>query len=60
MTKQEAIDYYGGAPALATALNVSRQAIYQWESVPDLQQLRLEKITGGKLKADKNITTDAA
>lgn len=52
MTKDEAIRYFGGVPALARALGIRRQAIYQWESVPEKQQLRLEKITGGALVAE--------
>lgn len=52
MTKDDAINHFGGVPALATALGIQRQAVYQWDKVPEKQQLRLEKITGGKLLAD--------
>lgn len=52
MTKDEAIKHFDGAPALAKALGIERQAVYQWGKVPMKQQLRLEKITGGALKAD--------
>jgi hypothetical protein len=52
MTKDEAIQHFGGAPALAKALGIERQAVYQWDKVPEKQQLRLEKITAGALVAD--------
>lgn len=52
MTKEEAIEHFGGVSALADALSINRQAVYQWTDVPDKQQLRLEKITNGALKAD--------
>jgi len=53
MTKQEAIDHYGGVPALAKALNVSRPAIYQWAEIPPLRQVQLQRLTRGRLKADE-------
>lgn len=53
MTKQDALDHFGGATKLAAALGVSRPAIYQWgETIPPLRQLQLQRITRGKLKAD--------
>lgn len=30
MTKDEAIELYGGASALAAALEISRQAVHKW------------------------------
>jgi hypothetical protein len=59
MSKEEAIKYFGGAPALAKALGIERQAVYQWDKVPEKQQLRLEKITNGDLRADPEITEAA-
>lgn len=55
MTKDEAITHFGGVVALADALGINRQAIYQWDEVPDKQQLRLEKMTNGALKANPDI-----
>lgn len=52
MTKQEAIEYFGSVPKLAEALNINRQAIYQWEEIPPLRQLQIERKTGGELQAD--------
>lgn len=52
MTKDDAINYFGSIPALADALGIKRQAVYQWDKVPEKQQLRLEKLTEGRLQAD--------
>lgn len=52
MTKEEAIKHFGGAPALAEALGVFRQAVYQWDEIPAGRQFQIELLTGGALKAD--------
>lgn len=53
MTKKEAVNYFGSASRVAEALNLTRAAVSQWpEVVPELRQLQLERITGGKLKAE--------
>jgi hypothetical protein len=52
MRKSDAIEYFGGAQKLATALGLkSRQAIYQWpgELVPDLYQYKIHHLSGGAL-----------
>jgi hypothetical protein len=52
MKKSDAIAYFNGSPKkLATAVGLkSRQAIYKWpDEVPDLYQLALHKLSGGKL-----------
>jgi len=51
MTKQQAIQHYGTVAALAAALNVRVQAVYQWKSIPMLCQYELERATDGKLVA---------
>lgn len=54
MTTKEAIDYFGGVKALAQALDIWPTGISRWgKSPPMLRQYEIEKITGGKLKADK-------
>ena len=53
MKKAEAIDHFGSPALLAKALNITVQAIWQWdEEVPLLRQYQLERITAGALKAD--------
>lgn len=54
MTKNEAIQHFGGVSALARALGINRWAIYQWgDRPPEGRQYQLELMTGGALKADK-------
>lgn len=59
MTKQDAIKHFGGVRELASALGVSPPAIYQWEEVPPIRQVQLQRITKGKLKADDKATKPA-
>ena len=57
MKKQDAIDHFGGVPALATVLGITRSAIYQWpEDVPETSAFKIESITGGKLKAIEDVS----
>lgn len=61
MTKQEAVNHFGSASRVAEALNLTRAAVSQWpELVPELRQLQLERITGGKLRAESPATKVAA
>lgn len=56
MTLEEVVKYYRTNGAIACALGVTRQAINRWRrqgKVPIFSQIMLEKITGGKLKADE-------
>lgn len=53
MTKQQAVRHFETQTALAKAAKVSRQAVSQWESVPDAQQIWLENLTKGALMADR-------
>ena len=52
------IKHFGSQVAAATALGVTQPTISNWKSrgkIPKLQQLRIEHITSGKLRADKKI-----
>lgn len=56
MRKKDAIAYFGTQQALADALGIKTQSITDWpEMVPELRQLQLERITGGRLSADPSI-----
>lgn len=52
MTKDQAIKHFGSGAKVADALKITRQAVSNWVDVPLLQQVRLQKITRGKLKAE--------
>ncbi len=41
-----AISKAGGGAALASALNLTRQAVYQWRLVPPQHVLDVEKLSG--------------
>jgi DNA-binding transcriptional regulator YdaS (Cro superfamily) len=43
---QQAIEAVGGLRALARMLNISHQAILQWDRIPDDRILEIEKKTG--------------
>lgn len=58
MKIDQVIKYFGSQVAVADALGVQQPAVSMWRTrghVPHLQQLRLEHITGGKLKASPDI-----
>lgn len=56
MTKKQAIDHYKTQVLLAKALGIRQPTISQWgEFPPPLRQLQLERLTGGKLKAEPGI-----
>jgi len=54
MTKTEALAFYdGNVSALARALDMDQSTFYSWGTFPPGgRQLQLERITGGKLKAE--------
>lgn len=43
---EHAIQKAGGGATLASALNLTRQAIYQWRLVPSQHVLEVERISG--------------
>lgn len=43
---QRAIDSGGGLAALAGALGITEQAVSQWDEVPPLRVLAVERVTG--------------
>lgn len=52
MKTAEAITHFGSIPALARALGIARQAIYQWgETVPVGRAFQIQVITNGVLVA---------
>ena len=54
MFKKEVITYFGSCSAIAEALGVSKSSVSQWgETVPQLRAYQIERLTGGKLKAEE-------
>lgn len=50
MRKQDVLDRFGGAAAVAAALGITRSAVYQWgDEVPLLSALHIERLTNGEL-----------
>ena len=48
MTKQEAIDLFGSKRALQSALNCSRQMIFQWNN--ELTQAQSDRVIGAAMR----------
>lgn len=58
MKLEKLIAHFGTQVAAAHAIGVTQPTISNWRTrghIPHLQQLRIEYITGGKLKADPKI-----
>jgi hypothetical protein len=60
MTKQQAIDFFGSPTALANALGVTKQAVNNWDVIPETRQYQVQVKSGGKLIADGEIKHEAA
>jgi hypothetical protein len=54
MTALEAIAYYGSSYRMTEALGLKPNATFSWKGgdIPPVQQMRLEAMTGGVLRAD--------
>ena len=49
METQEAIDAFGSPLALATALGITRAAVYQWgETVPELREYQIRELLAAR------------
>lgn len=58
MKTQEVIDFFGGYQQTALALDIWVSSIYHWdEEPPALRQYHIEIVTGGKLKANRKLST---
>lgn len=56
MTIEEAVKEFGSGRQICLALGLTVQNYTKWNKqgfIPQSQQLRLEKLTNGKLKADE-------
>jgi len=53
---EESVKFFGSGNKLCKALGLTRQNLTDWRRkgyIPMIQQMRLERVTGGKLKSDK-------
>lgn len=58
MKFDQLIKHFGTQASAAAAIGVTQPTLSNWKSrgkIPDIQQLRIEHVTGGKLKADSKI-----
>lgn len=56
MKKQDVIKHFGTQLAVAKALGVSAAAVSKWPGlIPELQAMKLERITDGKLKYNPEL-----
>jgi hypothetical protein len=58
MTPKDLIDRYETIGVAASSLGYSWQTVRNWQihkRIPPRAQIVIESITGGKLKADKNV-----
>lgn len=50
--------HFGGVSNAVRAIGVSRQSFYDWEkrgAIPEDQQINIQRLTAGELKADEEI-----
>lgn len=56
MRKEDVIDYFGNAAAVARALDYTEGAVSQWKDViPELTARKLHDLTKGKLRFDSKL-----
>jgi DNA-binding transcriptional regulator YdaS (Cro superfamily) len=59
MTKNEAVIYFGSQAALGRALGIGKASVNQWSKIPIDRQCQIEIVTGGALKADREMLSHA-
>lgn len=58
---EESVKFFGSGNKLCKALGLARQNLTDWRRkgyIPMIQQMRLERVTEGKLRADREATND--
>jgi predicted XRE-type DNA-binding protein len=57
MTYAELLAHFGTQAQAAAAIGVTQPAISRWKArvIPPFQQLRIEALTGRRLRADKHV-----
>lgn len=62
MTYEEVVAHFGGLTKAAQALETSKQTVHHWNDhkrIPSKWQLKIQRATRGRLKADKTSLQDA-
>jgi transcriptional repressor of cell division inhibition gene dicB len=60
MTTSDAIEFFGSKADVAAALGLKKPSIYEWgEYPPELRQIQIEILSGGKLKAEPSCYPQA-
>jgi len=58
MTTKEAVDFFGSATSVASALGLTRDAVYKWgEYPPNETQYKIMVLSGGRLAVTNDNTT---
>lgn len=60
MTADQILNYFGSRKAVALALNITYEAVRQWECsgyVPIRRQYEIERLSDGKLASDTTKTS---
>jgi hypothetical protein len=56
MNKQHVLNHFGSIGSIAEFLGISQAAVSKWPVIiPELQALRLERLTKGKLVCDDRL-----
>jgi len=56
MTKTQAVEIFGSVPRLATAVGVTRHAVYQWPE--QLSQATTDRVVGAAIRAGIDIPSE--
>ncbi|MFZ1872675.1 MAG: Cro/CI family transcriptional regulator [Chania sp.] len=58
MYKNTVISHFGGVVNTAAALGIKHPAVCRWgEVIPEKQAMRIDRLTGGKLKYEPELYT---
>lgn len=52
---ESVIEFFGGIPRMAEALQIDRHTIYTWKKIPSLRAYQIQVLTNGKILASQLI-----
>ena len=57
MTTQEAVDFFGSVTSVASAMGLTRDAVYKWGKYPPIAtQFQIMVLSGGRLAVTNDTT----